>query len=87
MADYFVDLSLGANGTGTTSSPWNQLTSTELTSISGGDTIWFKRFDPGTGVDLITWKAGTSSESRISYVAWPVSGDPYYDAKIGRAHV
>ena len=55
MADWYVDFNLSSNGTGTTySGAWNVFTGTEGTSVSDGDSIWFRRDDPGSGNKIIT---------------------------------
>ena len=81
MSDYFVDLSASSNGDGSSGSPWNQFTSTENSSVSGGDYVWFRRVDPGDNNKLIAWKAGTDATTRINYVGWPLEGDPLYSSR------
>lgn len=77
MADWYVDFTLASNGTGTTySGAWNVFTATEGASVSAGDSIWFRRDDPGDGNKLITIKSGD-----IKYVAWPKSGDVLYGSR------
>jgi hypothetical protein len=81
MADWYVDFSAGSNGDGSTSSPWNQFTGSENSSVSSGDKVWFRRVEPSAGSKLITWKAGSSSSSRVIYIGWPKSGDAYYSSR------
>jgi hypothetical protein len=77
MADWYVDFTLPLNGTGTTySGAWNVFTATEGTTVSGGDSIWFRRNDPGNGAKLITIKTGD-----IKYIGWPKSGDVLYNTR------
>jgi hypothetical protein len=78
MTDYFVDFSLGTNGDGSVTSPWSQFTTSEHTTISGGDFIWFRRINPGIDNNLITLLAGPSDNNKIKYIGWPLNGDTYY---------
>jgi hypothetical protein len=81
MTDYFIDLTADSNGDGSSTSPWNQLTTTEHTTISGGDNLWFRRCAPGIGTSLITWLAGPDNTNRINYIGWPLEGDDYYNIR------
>jgi len=77
MADWYVDFTLPSNGTGTTySGAWNVFTATEGANVNDGDSIWFRRNDPGNGQKLITIKAGD-----IKYIGWPKEGDDLYDVR------
>jgi len=81
MADYFIDFSASSNGDGSSSSPWNQFTSSENSSVNAGDKLWFRRVDPGDNNKYIAWKAGTSSTNRIYYIGWPKENDAFYTSR------
>ena len=77
MADWYVDLSASSNGDGSTSSPWNQFTSTENASVNAGDRVWFRRI---TSSKTLSLKAGDTNNS-IYYIGWPKPGDDFYDIR------
>ena len=81
MTDYFVDFSLSTNGDGSVTSPWNQFTTSEHSTISGGDDIWFRRIKPGNNNKIVTFLAGDDSDHIISYIGWPINGDYNYNTR------
>ena len=73
MADYFIDFTEGSNGDGSSGTPWNQFTTSEHTTVSGGDYLWFRRCDTTKLIDFI--------DLAVDYVGWPKSGDPLYSSR------
>lgn len=78
MADWYVDLSASTNGDGSTSSPWNDFTSTENASVNAGDRVWFRRTD--TGEYISGFKEGDVNNP-IYYIGWPKEGDDFYSIR------
>lgn len=87
MADWYVDFSAANNGDGTDGAQagapagvgaWNQFTAGELSSVSPGDVVWFRRTATGSK-KAITVGNGTLLGGRIEYNGWPVSSsDEHY---------
>ena len=57
---YYVDCSAGSNGSGSQSSPWNNLTTVNNTTFSPGDSILFKR---GATCSGTLWPKGSGSSA------------------------
>src|SRR6185436_4150062 len=53
---YYVDCSAATNGSGTQSSPWNNVTTVNATTFGSGDSILFKR---GTTCSGALWPKGS----------------------------
>lgn len=80
MADYYVDYTASATGSGTVANPWNQFTSDESATVSGGDNIWFRRTTIDT-YSTFSWIGGDSNTNRVNYIGWPSEGDVYYEQR------
>ncbi len=65
---YYVDCSAASNGSGTQSSPWNNLATVSSTTFGGGDTIFFKR---GTTCSGQLWPKGSGNATS------PITIDSY----------
>jgi hypothetical protein len=65
---YYVDCSAGSNGTGTQSSPWNNLATVNATTFGSGDSILFKR---GTTCSGALWPKGSGASGS------PITADAY----------
>jgi len=80
---FYVDCSVAANGTGTQSSPWNNLTSVNATTFNPGDQIFFKRAMTCSGA-LAPPGSGTSA-SPIVIDAYGTGPQPVIDGGMYQA--
>lgn len=74
MVDYYVDLSLGINGTGTAGSPWNTFAGM---IVANEDRVWIRRTgtpSPFTGTITLTTVG-------VELIGWPFPGEYGYDER------
>ncbi|MFJ9633661.1 right-handed parallel beta-helix repeat-containing protein [Streptomyces sp. NPDC101175] len=75
---YYVDCSASANGTGTSASPWNTVSSVNSTTFAAGDSILFKAGTTCTG--QLTPGGSGASGSNISMASYGSGAKPIIDA-------
>jgi hypothetical protein len=73
-AEYYVNLSLGSGGSGTSGDPWGALNSarTSQGAVSGGDTVYVW----GTGTQNVIFTSADNDGSDVTYIARPGYSTP-----------
>jgi parallel beta-helix repeat protein len=82
-ASYYINCSASSNGSGTSSSPWNSLTSPNAKTFSAGDTIYFDRGTTCYGA--FAPKGSGTSSSPITVTAYGTGAVPIIDGQTNNA--